>query len=283
MAAFDDSYLEGAWVNKLDNLDEVLVSYTYENFTVGEFMTFMSSVQKKVEGVDLNSILELGYRTFIDVGTLEYEERNLDKTNVEFQNVYREYRDAILVFNISGDKVWNKASEDTTGLKEFFNANREDYSWDERIEAVYFNASSKEIMDKAMEMSKKGIPNDTILKIINKENVLNLVVKQGKYERGDDPFVDKVFMRKGYKELVDNYMDFGAVENDQYVMILVKKWLKPTPKELNETRGPVITQYQKRLEEDWIKELKAKYPVVIDNDVFGGFKSKILLEEKLKK
>jgi peptidyl-prolyl cis-trans isomerase SurA len=283
MNAFDNSYLEGNWVNKVENQEEVLISYDLENYSVKDFVDFMVNVQKKVDNVDLNSVLEVGYKTFVDVSTLDYEESNLDKTNVEFQNVYREYRDAILVFNISGDKVWNKASEDTAGLREFFNKNRGDYSWEERVEAVYFNASSKEIMNRAIEMSKAGMHSDSILKVVNKENILNLVIKEGKYENGDDLFVDKVYMRPGYKELKDHYMDLGSIEADQYVVILVKKWIAPMPKELNETRGPAITKYQKQLENEWIKELRVKYPVVVKEDVFNTFKNKILIEEKLDK
>ncbi len=283
MASFDNSYLEGAWVNNVENQEEVLITYDLERFTVEDFVKFMLSVQKKVDNVDLASVLNVGYKTFVDVTTLEYEERNLDKTNVDFQNVYREYRDAILVFNISGEKVWNRASEDTAGLREYFNKHRGDYSWEERIDAVYFNASSKEIMDSALLMSKKGIANDSILRIINRENVLNIVIKEGKYEKGDDVFVDKVYMRPGYQELKNHYMDLGSIEKDQYVVILVNKRLGPMPKELNETRGPVITKYQKQLEDEWIKELKAKFPVVMNETVFNTFKNKILVEEKLNK
>ena len=283
MASFDNSYLEGNWIDNVENKEEVLMTYDLDKFTVGDFVKFMVGVQKKVENVDLASVLNVGYKTFVDVTTLEYEERNLDKTNVDFQNVYREYRDAILVFNISGEKVWNKASEDTTGLRSYFNNHRSDYTWNERIEAVYFNASSKAIMDSAIALSKNGLANDSILKIINKENILNLVIKEGKYEKGDDPFVDKVYLRPGYKDLINHYMDLGSIEKDQYVVILVKKRLAPMPKELKETRGPVITMYQKELEKEWIKNLKAKYPVVMNDNVFNTFKNQILIEEKLDK
>lgn len=276
MAAFDESYLSGSWKNDIENPDEVLFSFNLETFTVGDFAEFMMKLQKPTSNVSLESLTSNGFETFVDYSAMEYEERNLDKTNEDFQNIYREYRDAILVFNISGEEVWNKASEDTTGLKEYFNAHRDLYTWDERVDAVLFNASSKEIMDRAISMSKQGISYDSILRVINKENVLNLVIKEGKYQKGEDVLIDKVFMREGYKDLKNHYMDLGSIEKDQFIVIFVKQWLGPMQKELNETKGPVISVYQKELEKSWIAKLKAKYPVVINQKVFDKFKSNAL-------
>lgn len=274
--AIDESYLTGTWKNEIENPDEVLLTYTLETFTVGDFADFMLKLQKPTNDASLESLLNAGFDTYVDFTTLDYEERNLDKTNTDFQNIYREYRDAILVFNISGEEVWNKASEDTTGLKEYFAANRTNYTWGERVDAVLFNASTKEIMDKAIAMSKEGIAYDSILRVINRENVLNLVIKEGKYQKGEDELIDKVYMRQGYKELTNHYMDLGAIEADQFIVILVNKWLPPMQKELNETRGPVISDYQKELEKSWLSELRIKYPVVIDQKVFDKFKSNAL-------
>ena len=41
--------------------------------------------------------------------------------------------------------------------------------------------------------------------------------------------------------------------------------MQPTPKELTEIMGVATSDYQAYLEENWIKELKGKYPVAINN------------------
>ena len=48
--------------------------------------------------------------------------------------------------------------------------------------------------------------------------------------------------------------------------------VQPTPKPLDEARGLVTAAYQDQLEKDWIKELRAKYPVKVEQDVLYSIK-----------
>lgn len=51
---------------------------------------------------------------------LEHANLNLEKKYPEFGFLMQEYRDGILLFNISKDKVWDKASKDEAKLKEIY-------------------------------------------------------------------------------------------------------------------------------------------------------------------
>ena len=56
----------------------------------------------------------------------------------------------------------------------------------------------------------------------------------------------------------DNFYSFKKVE----------RLMEPTPKALNECRGPVIADYQDHLEQEWVNEVRAKYKVEINTQVF---------------
>jgi len=44
----------------------------------------------------------------------------------------------------------------------------------------------------------------------------------------------------------------------------------PVAKELNEARGLVTADYQTYLEEQWVKQLKTKYPVQVNAEVLSA-------------
>jgi len=46
----------------------------------------------------------------------------------------------------------------------------------------------------------------------------------------------------------------------------------PEPKPLNEIRGIVTSDYQASLEKEWINGLRAKYKVVVNQDVLNSIK-----------
>jgi peptidyl-prolyl cis-trans isomerase SurA len=50
--------------------------------------------------------------------------------------------------------------------------------------------------------------------------------------------------------------------------------LTNTPENYREVKGPVTADYQNQLEIEWVKSLREKYPVVINQDVLDSIKNK---------
>jgi peptidyl-prolyl cis-trans isomerase SurA len=63
------------------------------------------------------------FEDFKDKEILGYYKENLEKTEPEFAYVLREYKDGLLLFELMQEKIWNKSSQDTLGLKNFYTAN----------------------------------------------------------------------------------------------------------------------------------------------------------------
>jgi peptidyl-prolyl cis-trans isomerase SurA len=57
-----------------------------------------------------------------------------------------------------------------------------------------------------------------------------------------------------------------ANENNQYKFNFVVGLVNPEPKTLREAKGLVTSDYQNFLEKEWINELKAKYPVTVNEE-----------------
>ena len=72
------------------------------------------------EGQRIEDWDEYKLKTIIDFNIMLYEDSQLERKHPEFALLMQEYRDGILLFNISKDVVWDKASKDEDKLKEIY-------------------------------------------------------------------------------------------------------------------------------------------------------------------
>ncbi len=63
------------------------------------------------------------FNEFKDKEILSYYKENLEKTEPEFAYTLQEYRDGLLLFELMQQKIWEKSSKDTLGLKNHYDAN----------------------------------------------------------------------------------------------------------------------------------------------------------------
>jgi peptidyl-prolyl cis-trans isomerase SurA len=95
--------------------------------------------------------------------------------------------------------------------------------------------------------------------VYNSRNPLKVKVFEGKYELGENPIADLHFGQIG---------EFRGENGGEFYYIKVKERLQPQPKALSEVRGQVIADYQIYLEEKWLKSLRARFPVKINENNF---------------
>jgi peptidyl-prolyl cis-trans isomerase SurA len=101
--------------------------------------------------------------------------------------------------------------------------------------------------------------------VINKTSQLNLQTESGLFVKGDNEIVDGYPWVKG--------ITTDAIRNDGSVVFVDFEAIRdPEPKSLSEARGLITADYQGYLEQLWIKELKSKYSVELNKEVFKTVK-----------
>lgn len=265
--AKDQSLIQGKWKylpNKRSS--KVLFTFADQKITVSDFAKYIEQVQNPAENADKEGLIHKYYNEYKIIKLMNYYEENLENYNTDFKYLLQEYKEGILLFSLMDEVVWTKSMKDSTGLELFFNNNRDNYRWDERFDATVFITSNKEIEKKVIEMISKGISNDSIISYYKKSEPLALSVKKGKFSKGEDKFADILFQNPEAKLTKGNYY---VKENDADMVYIIRanQFLKPTLKELDEVRGHVTSDYQALLENQWIEELRAKYPVKINQEV----------------
>ena len=262
VATVDSTLLKAGWIPDSTKSETQkatnLVSLGGESFSAWDFSKYLFEYQTPRNGAALEGVVNAMYKEWVKQTCLNYEERNLDKKNEDFKNLMKEYRDGILLFDLTDKKVWSKAVSDTSGLKEFYETIKTKYMWKERADAAIYECADAKIAKKAMKMAKKGVIPDSIISSLNKSNPLNITIKQGKYERGENKWVDSV------------QWVVGIAKISKTKFIQIREVLPPQPKALNEARGLITSDYQAYLEKRWLEELRTKYPVVVNNEVLNS-------------
>lgn len=198
---------------------------------------------------------------------LDYARNQLKETNAEYRNLVNEYRDGILLYEISNRKVWDKANKDTQGLKTFFEANKNKYHWDKpKFKSFVFFASNDSVLEQAIHFADSlDSSNPTIFtQEMRKKFGRNIKVERVIAAQGENPITDYLGFN-GNKPAADRqtkWTSYGAW----------KGRVINQPEEAADVRGAAVTDYQAKLEADWIKELHQKYPVKINNKVFEKLK-----------
>ena len=98
-----------------DSLQAVLL-------TINELEIKQEAFVKYLKNRGNTPVYEL-FNEFKDKEILSYYKENLEKTEPEFANTLQEYRDGLLLFELMQQKIWEKSSKDTLGLKNHYNAN----------------------------------------------------------------------------------------------------------------------------------------------------------------
>jgi peptidyl-prolyl cis-trans isomerase SurA len=255
----DSTLAEATWTkDKAEKLTKPLFTLGEKTYTQQNLTDFVASRQSKKSGTPLKALFDNLYNDFVNQSCLDYEESRLEINYPDFKSLMQEYHDGILLFDLTDKKVWSKAVKDTTGLQEFYTRNKTNYMWGERVEASIYSCYDAEVSKKVRKSIDKGLRDDSLLAVYNKEN-LWLQIKPGIFSKGDDHIIDSIPWVAGKTG------DFK--KDDKVAFVNVKRKMAPEPKTLDEARGMITADYQQFLEKDWIDSLRKKYSYTVHKDV----------------
>jgi peptidyl-prolyl cis-trans isomerase SurA len=234
--------------------------------------TFASYIEKRgsmIETEDPVIFINKSIDTYLSDHVINYENSMLEKKYPEFRYLMNEFHDGILLFEISGKKVWDKSQEDSTGLKSFYEENKMKYLTREIMEGKVYTLKKTDGMKKLSsaysKYSKAGNTDSRMIKKFNSHGDTLLTIFEGSWKRGDNKAMESFEWKPGiYPTQTGGYP----------ALVIVKKITPPVPLPFSEVRGEIISQYQDHLEKEWIKQLKEKYTVKIERNVLDEVRNR---------
>ncbi len=259
-ARLDSTFLNGKYKYAEQSGDEKtwLFQFNKKKYTVKDFGKYLEEGQRAVKHEDINKQLNRRFNQWVSQEMINYEKTQLEDKYMKYKMLMKEYRDGILLFELTDQKVWGKAVKDTAGLKAFYEANKDDFVWKERVDAdFYFCIDQKAADAVSAELLLGNTDRDSIARSVNADSPLNVNAKARTLE------IETLDYARDLKIGLNGPFDY----NGQKVIVYVKEILPPSNKKLSEARGIITAAYQDHLEDEWIKELKAKYEVTVNKDV----------------
>jgi len=201
------------------------------------------------------------YESYKTETSLKFEERNLERKYPDFKALMREYREGILLFEITKREVWDKASQDTAGLANYYANNKGKYKWKERAKISQYSVMDVSATDKIRKAVRKESAQQVVSKFNKDKEVV--MVKELVIERGRNDKLDAMEWEVGK---ISNVEADKATKSFNFIKI--EGILPAGDKQLADARGYVVADYQDFLEKQWIEDLKKAYNVKVNKKTF---------------
>lgn len=262
-----DTIFSAKWsAQQAAGLKKTIMTIGRQSFSQQDFANWLAKNQRKRAKEDIRTFVNGMFTTFVNETLLAYEDSRLESKYPDFKMLVKEYRDGILLFELTDQKIWSKAVKDTTGLEAFYNQNKGNYMWEQRLDATVYTLESTD--DKMIAGLRKaiaeGLTDTEMLTRFNTDTTSLLTIDHRKFQKGDDELIDSLEWKPG---LAPESIDDGKVR-----LVNIHALLSPEPRKLNEARGLITADYQNYLEQEWIRELRARYPFKVYDEVLSSIK-----------
>ncbi|MDO4190508.1 MAG: peptidylprolyl isomerase [Bacteroidales bacterium] len=255
--------------SRVKNLHTTIASFATHSIKQTDFVAYLKQNASNEQVLNEDN-LKAYWNRFLSQEVLAYEDAHLEEKYPELRYLLKEYHDGILLFNISSKEVWDKATQDTAGLAQYFNTHKEQYTWNSprfkgRICCCRDKQTAK-VLKKMLEIAPKDSINNYISTRINIDTAKYVETYSGIWKVGESKVIDRHVFHL-------NVPDDTSLPKD---LPVVFTWgnLQKNPECYQDVRGAVISDYQTYLETLWVKQLAEKIPHHINLEVVKTIKSR---------
>jgi peptidyl-prolyl cis-trans isomerase SurA len=158
----------------VDNLDQELFRINGTSYPLYDFNKYVEmhydEIKKGAKDYKINTL----YRQYVTESILLYEESILPEKHEDYRMLIKEFHDGILIYDLMKKEVWDKANTDSTGLRYFYETNREKYIQESYIKAIIFEVDDLSVLSEIKNKLDNGTPSDSIIKTYNSTEKMSL-------------------------------------------------------------------------------------------------------------
>jgi len=266
MIGYNDSTVIGGDMKGADEIgNNTIYSFASNKVTVNEFYSRLRTDTEFSGKKFAEDLLKKGINKYSEEALLEEKALSLDKTDLQFADLMKDYQNGIFIFKLQEEEVWNKVSIDSVKLYNYYQKNMQKYSWQDRVGYTEIYAKKDSVIKHYYSLLKAGENFDSLAAKTERSQVKD---KNGKYDLqvvGSTEFskiVNNLNEIGDYTEPVPNPGGFSILRLDIKDSARLKTFEEAKP----EVSGGFQEFESKRLENEYIDTLKKKYSPVINYD-----------------
>jgi peptidyl-prolyl cis-trans isomerase SurA len=259
--AYTDSVMENGNLKHFKNISgqTSLFSFASKKVAVSDWINFLNQMQESNTAILSNPYPEL-MKEFINEQVSEYYRSHLQDYNPALKQQLYEFNEANLLFAIMDEHVWGKADDDNEALKKYYAEHKSEYIWSPGLSGIIITAPKKDIANE-LATKVKAAPQKW-REITAQYNTV--MTDSGRFEFEQLPIDANENWQKGQMTVPI----YNRNDNSYSLICVTAVHPEPEQRAFEDARGMVINDYQKIVEERWVAELKKKYPVKVNRDVF---------------
>ncbi len=253
---------------------KIICSSTNRSFTVDSLFNFINNSNLYLGRFFNDGLLKEAIDKFIETKVLQEKALTYDKEDADFATLMEDYENGIYLFKILEDEVWSKVVVDSAMVQNYFDKNRENYRWKDRVEFKEIYTSSDSLINHYHSIALSEADFDSlVVKYTQRKGYENMSGYYGLVE------VDVNDLSK-QADALSNIGDISKPFRFQDGWSIVKLVNKENArlKNFEEVRAEVASLLQelesKRLEDEYVSKLKSVYtPKLFYNELVNAFKN----------
>lgn len=245
-----------------------LVKIGNKQLNFRDFGDYLIKNQRQVS--DKESYIDIvtnAYDSFLITNVILYQENNLEHENEDFANIVNEYKDGLLLFDLMEHTIWNTAQSDSSEIKNFYESQKAHYFFPERMDAVVATSTKQNVIKRVSKLLASNMALSDIKNLVNSDGEVEVLFTSEVMDVHHQALPKGFQFKKGVSKIYKHH--------DAFVVVQVKDVLPKQTKTFNEAKGEVISDYQAVKEAKWLKDLKTKYKVEINQQALSTIRSQI--------
>ncbi len=218
--------------------------------------------REQIANGKVESIVKASDGTITKEQVMQNRADSLAAADPEMRYLIKEYHDGLLLYEISNRTIWDKAAKDEEAQARYFKKHKKKYKWEEpRFKGMAYHVKDQANV-KAVAQCVKKLDfedwNEALRQTFNNDSIIRIRVEKGLFKKGDNALIDREEF--GVQDAkVDSVKGYPI---DATYGKMLKK-----PQSYKDVRGLVIADLQNEMEEQWVADLRKKYPVTVNEDI----------------